>query len=108
MSDNSIQFGLKTNRSIGEAPRNTQHLDKTFLAVEHAGNIMLWVLISLTSNGGRERDPRRNPAAERNTGSDRKSTSGRGTEPRRRWSGFKFGCPGMARPQFELALHNKL
>lgn len=40
---------------------------------------------------------------------DRKSTSGRGSEPRQSWGSLKSECPYMTQPKFELELSkNKL
>ena len=57
------------------------------------------ILVSLAQI--REREKERGIKM-RDVASDMESTSGQGTEPRRHWSGFKFKCPGMTQPRFEL------
>lgn len=56
--------------------------------------------------GEKERDP--DPAAERTQAQAGRARVDEAASQRDAWSGFKFGCPGTARPEFELAPHNKL
>lgn len=67
-SDYTTPLDPNTNDYTWETPETTPHLANTFLSVQHGGTVMLCEWISLAGTGEQsqtQRDPRRNPAAER-------------------------------------------
>lgn len=113
----SVQKDYFSDNSESLRPKNRHlHLENTLniwttpsLVMRHAVNIMGTGFIGKKRRVVRRREKSwKKTCCRAHTSTEGKSMSGRGSQPRSRWSRFNSQCPGMTLPKFELEPRDKL